>query len=101
MSKNTNTNDGGPAFPHPTECSDGRAIPHLGMTLRDWFAGQALAGIISRLGVLSYTPLRDAPPQHNDVADAGDEDAVDMNHYGTAFVAYEIADAMLEARGTK
>ena len=31
-------NDGGPAFPR--HAYDG----HDGMTLRDWFAGQALAG---------------------------------------------------------
>jgi len=32
-------NDGGPAFPRPMVA----AAP--GMTLRDWFAGQALAGM--------------------------------------------------------
>jgi hypothetical protein len=39
--------DGGPAFPHPTECSDGRGIPYLGMTLRDYFAAKALAGLLA------------------------------------------------------
>jgi len=35
------TNDGGPAFPrHGYNSNDG-------MTLRDWFAGQALAGLVS------------------------------------------------------
>lgn len=99
MSKNTN--DGGPAFPHPTECSDGRAIPHLGMTLRDWFAGQALAGIIAHLGVLSYTAIGRSDSQRNEVNSAGDDNTPDTNHSGTAYVAYEIADAMLEARGAK
>jgi len=43
------TNDGGPAFP----CSDlvtanGDVQPGCnGMTLRDWFAGQALAGLVT------------------------------------------------------
>ena len=32
-------NDGGPAFPHQKE--DGS--PYWGMSLRDWFAGQALS----------------------------------------------------------
>jgi len=33
--------DGGSAFPHPTS-------PQIkGMTLRDWFAGQALIGVVS------------------------------------------------------
>jgi hypothetical protein len=40
--------DGGPAFPIPTKEVDdaelGLRVSH-GMTLRDWFAGQALAGI--------------------------------------------------------
>jgi len=35
---NKNINNGGPAFP-------GQA--HAGMTLRDWFAGHALAGLIA------------------------------------------------------
>ena len=43
-------NDGGPAFPQhdlsgygmgPAECNNG------GMTLRDWFAGQVLAGMMA------------------------------------------------------
>lgn len=42
--------DGGPAFPVPgcTEHIDHTSIqhePYPGMTLRDWFAGQAIAGI--------------------------------------------------------
>ena len=40
-------NDGGSAFPHPGYHGiDGKFVdvPHVGMTLRDWFAGQALMG---------------------------------------------------------
>lgn len=60
--------DGGPAFPLPvTEWNPGNA----GMSLRDWFAGQALAGIMT---------LR---PNTADEA---------------AWAAYEAADAMLAAR---
>jgi hypothetical protein len=33
-------NDGGPAFPN----NDAYGCAYAGMTLRDWFAGQALAG---------------------------------------------------------
>ena len=41
---NTEINDGGPAFPIPeSDYEDGRT----GMTLRDYFAGQALAGILA------------------------------------------------------
>jgi hypothetical protein len=40
----TGPNDGGAAFP----VSNGRDTEH-GMTLRDWFAGHALAGFIEAL----------------------------------------------------
>lgn len=62
--------DGGPAFPSPdTRGYDG--VP--GMTLRDWFAGQALAGIWA------------CPTVNGDHQDLADE-------------AYKTADAMLAAR---
>jgi hypothetical protein len=74
--------NGGPAFPH-----DGRdngpgnikGRPHDGMTLRDWFAGQALTGVSS---ALQQVGLRSGENQAK--ADAR--------------WAYERADAMLEAR---
>jgi len=43
--------DGGPAFPFTYRDADseysGQPETHIGMSLRDWFAGQALPGIIS------------------------------------------------------
>ncbi len=62
-------NDGGPAFPR--HAYDG----HDGMTLRDWFAGQALVS----MGV-EYT---------------------DECHASVAECAYRYADAMLRAREVK
>ena len=63
-----NENDGGPAF--PLQANDGgQEIWWNGMTLRDWFAGQALASGGS-------TPSND----------------------GTAEWCYEMADAMIKAR---
>jgi len=62
-------NDGGPAFPR--HAYDG----HDGMTLRDWFAGQALAGISAQYGT-------------------GDAAMI-------AVECYEHADAMLRAREVK
>jgi hypothetical protein len=59
-----------PAFPFPTNHP-----AHEGMTLRDWFAGQALAGI------------------------TGDPSVEDMDQNEIARAAYLYADAMLEARG--
>jgi len=41
--------NGGPAFPvTPTDRSGQCAPTQMGMSLRDWFAGQALAGLMSQ-----------------------------------------------------
>jgi hypothetical protein len=64
-------NDGGPAYPmHPNSWE-------YGMTLRDWFAGQALAGM-----GLEYTSDK-------------------FCHASVAECAYRYADAMLKAREVK
>lgn len=65
-----NPNDGGSAFPRDDFHS---GVP--GMSLRDWFAGQAMAGWLASFG-----------------PDAG------CRASGVADFAYEIADAMLVAR---
>lgn len=68
--------DGGPAFPASAIVDvfgDVKDDPSQGMTLRDWFAGQALAGFCS-----------------------ADEMASDPHLL--AADAYLLADAMLEAR---
>ena len=73
----SNTNTGGPAFPHAVEYKGadcGGIVPHGGMTLRDYFAAKALVGII-------------AHPE----GPAGLWDKC-------ALQAYEAADAMLKAR---
>lgn len=82
--------DGGPAFPRPASIGNNyvtgeRGVvvdPQKGMALRDWFAGQALVGALSR-------------------------DKVEGGAFGLAELwagrAYELADAMLAERekGTK
>ena len=65
-------NDGGPAFPF--QDGYGRVS---GMTLRDWFAGQALAGLLAKYG------LGEAEPE------------------SMAADSYAYADAMLAAREVK
>jgi hypothetical protein len=72
----TPINDGGPAFPvPPTYHSNGQVeYGTLGMSLRDWFAGQALTGLLAD-GKGQHTAEKWAP-----------------------HIAYRIADAMLEAR---
>ena len=64
--------DGGSAFPQ-SDCENG-------MSLRDWFAGQALAGILA--GGFADTVPHDGPG-------GGDE---------AAGFAYQYADAMLAER---
>lgn len=77
--------DGGPAFPLTAETALAPvtnihgADVSSGMSLRDWFAGQALSGVIRMC--------------------AGDtrREGETIDEY-FARAAYEIADAMLEAR---
>lgn len=71
------------AFPNTGNSTWGLK-PQPGMTLRDWFAGQALAGILAD---------SDNIARHSRIAGkAGALRAVG------AEIAYEYADAMLEAR---
>ena len=69
-------NDGGPAFPVIAE----HGLGHIsnGMTLRDWFAGQAMIGLLSNPKI----------------------DLIDKNIYvDTAIQTYKLADAMIAERG--
>ena len=69
------------AFPYPNPNYDGNwdKNPHRGgMTLRDWFAGQAVSGWLASYG-------EDQTARATDVAK----------------FAYEVADAMLAARPSK
>ena len=65
------TNDGGPAYPVASDIYHGSGI--TGMSLRDWFAGQALAGFLACSEV------------------SGSADTLARDAYG-------MADAMLRAR---
>lgn len=64
----TAQNNGGPAFP----TTAGQVVYSNGMSIRDWFAGQALA--------TAYAQSEQSPDD-------------------TAKWAYQVADAMLAARG--
>lgn len=47
--------DGGPAFPHPHgQIGNTYIMPEDGMTLRQWYAGMALIGLIDHLR--SFSP---------------------------------------------
>ena len=48
----TNIDNGGPAFPRSSpfdRCNQPMHTIHEGMSLRDWFAGQAISGLASRV----------------------------------------------------
>jgi len=80
--------DGGPAFPHLNPNYDGNwdKFPQRGgMTLRDWFAGQALMGICA--GLCSDHQTDKTPRAFNRLAfkDAAKD-------------AYVIADVMIATR---
>ncbi|MGY6256554.1 hypothetical protein ACXIVK_24090 [Paraburkholderia caledonica] len=72
---------GGYAFPVPDYDSNGnrKTAEKKGMTLRDYFAGQALAAIVAK-------PNSGSAPMTNP-------------HKRAAQIAYLYADAMIEARG--
>jgi hypothetical protein len=84
-------NDGGSALPtadayHP---SGQIAYGRKGMTLRDWFAGQALNGSLASQNPKSFWAFAGNPDETNS----------DKAKKGIAVLCYEIADAMLKARG--
>lgn len=72
---NTPIDNGGPAFPVQAWNGEEQVLVHVGMSLRDWFAGQALAGLMAVNGPIA--------PSHDSA------------------VCYEMADAMLAARKEK
>lgn len=79
----TKINDGGPAFPCDVQIEDNNGSHYeerYGMSLRDWFAGHALAGICAN------TKL---------TGDDGGFSSANLN------VAFQIADMMLAARNAK
>jgi hypothetical protein len=76
----SNTNTGGPAFPHTVEYKGadcGGVVPHGGMSLRDYFAANALQGLMGRVW--------------------GNQPAEELFSIW-AKSAYAVADAMLKAR---
>ena len=71
--------DGGPAFSRPALLDPAGTVADqgwLGMSLRDWFAGQALTGLIAAYGLASSRPVPE----------------------GFAERSYAVADAMLGVR---
>jgi len=76
------TNDGGPAFPWHSDGYLENQDPSTGMSIRDYMAAKAMAGIMASPGTSFNTNLE------------GSASVV-------AHVAYIVADAMLAAREVK
>jgi len=72
-----NTNTGGPAFPVFPDTGSGHAAAFKGMTLRDYFAANAMQATVQAWILKSQYPMTDLMVAVN---------------------AYSVADAMLEAR---
>ena len=93
----TKINYGGPAFPHSSQPLDAQGNPmcgehsEWGMTLRDYFAGQALAALINQL---ANTSKADKEMKKLGMCE-GQFDRL------CAKCAYDYADAMLKAREAK
>jgi len=80
--------DGGAAFPRTGEHVGNKHFDAPGMTLRDWFAGQALAGICANQDAMSgAVAVGEKFPQVEGAA-------VKF----LAALAYDYADAMLSTR---
>jgi len=78
-------NDGGPAFPRTAV--PGHNAPQQGMSLRDWFAGKAMEGLLSNPG---------GPIQANGMSGWSFTNCRDND---VASLVWVIADAMIAARG--
>lgn len=85
MSENKPTpiDDGGPAFPVP-----GNPATMPGMSLRDWFAGQALNGLLAGEQNSAYSDRE---------GKSVDEWRANIRNMNAAY-CYQMADAMLAAR---
>lgn len=97
----TPINTGGPAFPHVNPNYDGlwdKEPQRGGMTMRDWFAGQAIAEAGANLRA-SDSDGCDVEMTDGSILEHG-HDIFDCPK-SIARVAYDIADAMIAARSKK
>lgn len=81
---------GGPAFP-VSVLPGSQTGPSDGMTLRDWFAGQALKSLILKV------PLHDRTGEHG--IHTPEVDAIHAVRLHVSESAWDYASAMLDTRG--
>lgn len=93
--------DGGFAFPQPMwRSEDGRQYPpnsfgdYGGMSLRDWFAGKALAAIIRKFPLVKDIDDENIVP---DVPSVSIETGIEIRN-AIVHLAYTYADAMIAER---
>ena len=99
MSDATPIDNGGPAFPVPSVCNANGDVQYGtdGMSLRQWYAGQALNGILSQspAGLFSHANAWKA------AIDVEKQTNVDWTR-GVALLCLQFADALIEAeKGTQ
>ena len=95
----TKIDDGGPAFPVPdTYHPNGQVqFGSNGISARDWFAGQALSGLIR--SAMYGAELQRIFDHSGKVADSGADGETPQEY--TARIALSLADAMLKARAAR
>jgi hypothetical protein len=102
MESNMTTETGGPAFPHVADLVQNspnggittKPITSNGMTLRDYFAGKAMLGLIGTEKAEEFVD-EDGYEMGNEVGDSG---TLFVHTKFLAQEAYMIADMMLVAR---
>lgn len=77
-------NDGGRAFPLDNEHRED--LRQKGMTLRQWYAGQALNGLISKIGSHPDAPIKNE----------GGEELLNNTAFELAESSFKYADAMIK-----
>jgi len=80
-------------------------IPFQNMTLRDWFAGQALPSVINSAAFYEQKAEEELIQDQDYYRPWGnlhskkDDEALASDAFDIAFAAYRIADAMIDAKG--
>jgi hypothetical protein len=94
----TKPNDGGPAFPKKGEMSPitGEFL-NAGMSLRDWFAGMALHGLLAS-GLFTEIEAESEEPWLVTSVNCDQEGNPKGRRYAVLEAAWRLSDAMLKAR---
>lgn len=93
MSRNNDQKDGGQAFPRAgAEGDTWLSLPTDGMTLRDYYAGEAMKAIIAKHGVYD---------DNNQGKTTSQSTRFGYDSTEVANIAFDYAEAMLEVRNER